>query len=59
MHNQATFNFMTKESEYDGWPYNISQTIEGNPYVLDANFRPKDWVLCVEGKRANKLKNGG
>jgi arylsulfatase len=59
MHNQATFNFMTPESEKQRWPHNVTHTIEDNPYILDENFRPKDWVLCVEGKKGGQGKEWG
>ncbi len=59
MHNQATFNFMTTESEADRWPYNVSHTIEEHPYVLDANFRPKDWVLALDAKKGEQAKEWG
>jgi arylsulfatase A-like enzyme len=59
MHNQATFNFMTKESEADRWPYNVSQTIEDHPYVLDKYFRPKDWVLALDAKKGEQAKEWG
>ena len=59
MHNQATFSFMTKESEADRWPYNISHTIDQHPYILDANFRPKDWVLALDAKKGEQAKEWG
>lgn len=59
MHNQATFNFMTKESEKDRWPYNFSHNIDENPYVLDGNFRPKDWVLGIDGKKGGQTLEWG
>jgi len=59
MHNQATFNFMTNESEQDGWPDNISHTIDENPYILDKNFRPRDWILGVDGKKGEQAKEWG
>lgn len=59
MHNQATFNFMTKESEADRWPYNISHTIDNHPYVLDKNFRPKDWVLALNAKKGQQAMEWG
>ena len=59
MHNQATFSFMTNESETDRWPYNVSHTIEEHPYVLDANFRPKDWVLALDAKKGEQAKEWG
>ncbi len=59
MHNQATFSFMTNESEQDRWPYNISQTIDENPYILDVNFRPRDWVLGLDGKKGEQAKEWG
>jgi arylsulfatase len=59
MHNQATFSFMTNESETDRWPYNVSHTIEDHPYVLDANFRPKNWVLALDAKKGEQAKEWG
>ena len=59
MHNQATFNFMTKESEADRWPYNVSHTIDNHPYVLDKNFRPKDWVLALDAKKGEQAMEWG
>jgi arylsulfatase A-like enzyme len=57
MHNQATFNFITKESETIGLPQSISHTIEETPYVLVANFRPKSCVLGVDAEKGGKPKN--
>ena len=59
MHNQATFNFMTKESESDRWPYNFSHNKDENPYVLDENFRPKNWVLGVDGVKGEQATEWG
>lgn len=59
MHNQATFNFMTKESEFDRWPHNFSHNKDENPYVLDANFRPKNWVLGVDGAKGEQATEWG
>ena len=59
MHNQATFSFMTKESEADRWPYNVSHTIDNHPYVLDQYFRPKDWVLALDAKKGEQAMEWG
>lgn len=59
MHNQATFSFMTKESEADRWPYNISYTNQDHPYVLDRFFRPKDWMLALDGKKGEQATEWG
>jgi arylsulfatase A-like enzyme len=59
MHNQATFNFMTKQSEKDGWSYSNTDTMEENPYVLDKHFRPKSWVLSVDGKKGQQALEWG
>ena len=59
MHNQATFSFMTNESEADRWPHNISHTIEDHPYVLDKNFRPKNWVLALDAKKGEQAMEWG
>ena len=59
MHNQATFSFMTNESEADRWPHNISHTIEDHPYVLDINFRPKNWVLALDAKKGEQAMEWG
>ena len=59
MHNQATFSFMTNESEADRWPYNISHTIDDHPYVLDQYFRPKGWVLALDAKKGEQAKEWG
>ncbi len=59
VHNQATFNFMTRESEDDRWPYNITHTIEDHPYVLDKHFRPKGWVLTLNAKKGEQAMEWG
>ena len=59
MHNQATFNFMTAESEEELLAHSVSPKSEEMEYVLDKNFRPKDWVLSLDAKKGEKAKEWG
>ena len=59
MHNQATFNFMTAEAEAEGWAHSVSPESEELAYVVDKNFRPRAWVLGVEGKKGEQASEWG
>jgi len=59
MHNQATFNFMTAESEIELLAHSISPQSEELEYVLDKNFRPKDWVLSMDARKGEQAKEWG
>jgi arylsulfatase A-like enzyme len=48
LHNQATFNFMTIESEEDRLGDNIAPRETTPSYRMDKNFRPAGWVLGVD-----------
>jgi arylsulfatase A-like enzyme len=48
LHNQATFNFMTIESEEDRLADNIAPRETTPSYRMDKNFRPAGWVLGVD-----------
>ncbi len=48
LHNQATFNFMTIESEEDRLSDNVAVRETTPNYRLDKNFRPAGWVLGVD-----------
>jgi len=48
LHNQATFNFMTPESEEDRLADNVAVRKTIPNYRLDKNFRPSGWVLGVD-----------
>ena len=48
LHNQATFNFMTNESEDDRLADNVAVRETIPNYRLDKNFRPSGWVLGVD-----------
>ncbi len=58
LHNQATFNLMHKEGEQEGWAHGVSEEAAQAEmaYTLDSGFRPKGWVLGVEGKKGEKAK---
>ena len=59
MHNQATFNFMIAEAEGEDLAHAISPESAELDYVLDKNFRPRDWVLGVEAKKGEQAKEWG
>jgi arylsulfatase len=59
MHNQATFNFMFAEAEDERWAHAISPEAAELDYALDKNFRPRDWVLGVDGKKGEQAKEWG
>ncbi len=48
LHNQATFNFMTNESEEDQLSDNYMDRETIPDYRMDKNFRPAGWVLGVD-----------
>jgi arylsulfatase A-like enzyme len=48
LHNQATFNFMTIESEEDRLADNVAVRETTPNYRMDKNFRPAGWVLGVD-----------
>jgi len=48
LHNQATFNFMTNESEDDRLADNVAVRENVPNYRMDKNFRPAGWVLGVD-----------
>ena len=59
MHNQATFNFMIPDAESERLAHSISPESAELDYVLDKNFRPKNWVLSVEAKKGEQAKEWG
>jgi len=59
MHNQATFNFMLGAAEDERLANAISPEAAELDYVLDKSFRPKDWVLGVDGKKGEQAKEWG
>ena len=59
MHNQATFNFMIAEAEEEGWAHSVSPESAELEYVLDKNFRPRDWVTAVEATKGGEAKEWG
>ena len=59
MHNQATFNFMIAEAEDEDLAHAISPEAAELDYVLDKNFRPRDWVLGVEAKKGEQAREWG
>jgi len=48
LHNQATFNFMTIQSEEEGFADNVAVRETIPDYRMDKNFRPAGWVLGVD-----------
>jgi arylsulfatase len=59
MHNQATFNLMHPEAEVEGWANSIAPGSEDSRYALDANFRPRGWVLGLEARKGDKAREWG
>jgi arylsulfatase len=59
MHNQATFSFMIAEAEEEGWAHSVSPASAELDYVLDKNFRPRDWVTAVEATKGGQGKEWG
>ncbi|MCP3850652.1 MAG: sulfatase-like hydrolase/transferase [Gammaproteobacteria bacterium] len=59
MHNQATFSFMTAQSETEMLAHSISPQSEKLDYVLDKNFRPKGWALSLDAKKGEQAKEWG
>jgi arylsulfatase len=58
LHNQATFNFMTREGQQQRWANSVIAAPD-NPYVLDGNFRPRGWVLGVDAVKGGKAHEWG
>ena len=56
MHNQATFNLMQGGSDANGFSHSVTTDSFNTKYMLDKNFRPKDWVLGVDAKKGKKAK---
>jgi arylsulfatase A-like enzyme len=59
MHNQATFNFMTRDAEVERWANAIAPGSEDPHYALDRNFRPRGWVLGVEAEKGGTAREWG
>jgi len=59
MHNQATFNFMLGAAEGERLANAISPESAELNYVLDKNFRPRDWVLGVDAKKGEQAREWG
>ena len=59
MHNQATYNFMIAEAEAERLAHSISPESEEMDYVLDKNFRPKNWVLSLDARKGEQAKEWG
>jgi arylsulfatase len=58
LHNQATFNFMTPESQKQRW---VNAIVPGSDdhYVLDGYFRPRGWLLGVEAVKGGNAREWG
>jgi arylsulfatase A-like enzyme len=59
VHNQATFNFMTNESEEDRLADNVAVRETVPNYRMDKNFRPAGWVLGVDAVRGEDAHEWG
>jgi arylsulfatase len=59
VHNQATFNFMTNESEEDRLADNVMVRETIPDYRMDKNFRPAGWVLGVDAVRGEDAHEWG
>ena len=59
LHNQATFNFMTNESEDDRLADNVAVRETVPNYRMDKNFRPAGWVLGVDAVAGEKAHEWG
>jgi len=59
MHNQATFNLMQGGSDANGFSHSVTSDSFNTKYMLDKNFRPKDWVLGVDAKKGEQAKEWG
>ena len=59
LHNQASFTLMTGDAEIEGWAINVAPRRNDPSYRLDANFRPRGWVLGVEAKKGGKAYEWG
>lgn len=59
LHNQATFNFMTIESEEESLADNVSVRDTSPNYRLDKNFRPAGWVLGVDAVKGEDAHEWG
>jgi len=59
LHNQATFNFMTNESEDDRFADNVAVRETVPNYRMDKNFRPAGWVLGVDAVAGEEAHEWG
>ena len=59
LHNQATFNFMTPESEDDRLADNVKVRKTIPDYRMDKNFRPAGWVLGVDAVAGEDAREWG
>ena len=59
LHNQATFNFMTPESEDDRLADNVAVRKTIPDYRMDKNFRPAGWVLGVDAVAGEEAHEWG
>jgi arylsulfatase len=59
LHNQATFNFMTNESEDDRLADNVAVRETTPSYRMDKNFRPAGWVLGVDAVAGEEAHEWG
>lgn len=59
LHNQATFNFMTPESEEDRLADNVAVRKTIPDYRMDKNFRPSGWVLGVDAVAGEQAHEWG
>ncbi len=59
LHNQATFNFMTNDSEDDRLADNVAVRETVPNYRMDKNFRPAGWVLGVDAVRGEDAHEWG
>ena len=59
LHNQATFNFMTNESEDDRLADNVAVRETVPNYRMDKNFRPAGWVLGVDAVAGEDAQEWG
>ncbi len=59
LHNQATFNFMTNESEDDRLADNVMVRETVPNYRMDKNFRPAGWVLGVDAVAGGEAHEWG
>ena len=59
LHSQATFNFMTIESEEDQLADNVAVRKTIPNYRMDKNFRPAGWVLGVDAVAGEQAQEWG